>query len=203
MQSEVSDRNKTIAYYNQNAASFIAGTVDVDFTKTQEEFLRFLPSGARLLDFGCGSGRDTKYFLEKGFRVEATDGSPEICRATQKFTGIPVRQLLFEELDEKEKYDGIWACASILHLPKDRLPEVFRRMRDALKMHGIIYTSFKYGLFEGERIGRYFTYLTEKSFEEVLAQAEGLEMQETWISRDARAGRENERWLNVILRKTS
>lgn len=193
--------NKTIDYYNQNAADFIAGTVAVDFTETQEQFRQLLPPGAFLLDFGCGSGRDTKYFLKQGFFVEATDGSREICRTAEKFTGIPVRQMLFEELDEKEKYDGIWACASILHLPKKKLPDVLQKMCNALKMRGVIYTSFKYGFFEGERVGRYFMYFTEESFKEILAQVHGLEIEKTWISGDARAGRENERWLNVILRK--
>lgn len=198
---EEDSMNKTIDYYNQNAADFIAGTVGVNFTETQEKFLQLLPHGAFLLDFGCGSGRDTKYFLEKGCRVEATDGSLSICRAAEKFTGIPVRRLLFEELREKDKYDGIWACASILHLQKKKLPDVLQKMCDALKMYGVIYTSFKYGSFEGERIGRYFTYLTEESFQEILAQVHGLEIEQTWISRDVRAGRENERWLNVILQK--
>ena len=86
-------------------------------------------------------------------RVDATDGSETLCRLASEYTGIVVRQMLFEELDAKEQYDGIWACSSILHLPKDSLKVVLKKMIVALKAHGIIYISFKYGTFEGERKG--------------------------------------------------
>lgn len=109
--------NKTLDYYNQNADQFVKGTVSVDFKETQDRFLGAL-SGKRVLDFGCGSGRDTKYFIENGFEVVATDGSEELCKSASEYTGIAVKQMLFQELDEIDKYDGIWACSSILHLTK-------------------------------------------------------------------------------------
>ena len=115
-----------------------------------------------ILDFGCGSGRDTKYFLEHGYWVDAVDGSVELCRIASEFTGIEVRQMLFQELQEKEKYDGIWACASVLHVPKIELANILQKMCNAVKTDGIIYTSFKYGDFEGERSGRFFSDFTEK-----------------------------------------
>ena len=153
------------------------------------------------MDFGCGSGRDTKCFLEHGFQVEAIDGSEELCRLAGEFTGIKVKHLLFQELAEKDKYDGIWACSSILHLPKQELIEVIQKMSLALKSKGIIYTSFKYGTFEGERNGRYFTDMTEDSFEEILQTTKELQIEEQWITSDVRPGRGNEKWLNLILRK--
>ena len=146
--------NQTIAYYNQNAASFIQGTVSVDFQNTQNKFLNALP-GKRVLDFGCGSGRDTKYFLENGLAVTAMDGSDELCKYASAYTGIPVKNMMFQDLDEANQYDGIWACSSILHLPKKELKMVFHKMVKALDTNGIIYTSFKYGTFEGERNGRF------------------------------------------------
>lgn len=109
--------------------------------------------------------------------------------------------MLFQDLDEKDVYNGIWACASILHLPKTELPDVILKMRDALKEGGVIYTSFKYGTFEGERNGRYFTYFTEESFSEFLSQIPGLQIEKLWITGDVREGRGDERWLNVILRR--
>lgn len=192
----------TLEYYNQNAEQFVRGTLLVDFAKTQERFLSKIEKGACVLDFGCGSGRDTKYFLEKGYRVEATDGSAELCRAAAEYTGIPVEQMLFEELDAKEKYDGIWACSSILHLDKKALCSVLKKMAAALKEKGVIYTSFKYGEFEGERSGRYFTDFTKESFEEYMGNVPELQMEDCWITGDVRPGRGEEKWLNLILRKS-
>ncbi len=195
--------DSTLLYYEKQAAAFAENTVHVDFQAVTGRFAGYLQPGALVLDFGCGSGRDTKYFLEQGFQVEAMDGSEELCRFASDYTGIPVRHMLFQELEEVEKYDGIWACASILHVPKAELPEVIGRMSRALKDGGYIYTSFKYGIFEGERNGRYFTDLTEKSFAELLSGFPELSMVEQWISMDARPGREDEKWLNVILKKHS
>lgn len=193
---------KTLEYYNRNAREFAEGTSGVDFSGIQNRFLSHLPEGALILDFGCGSGRDTRYFLGKGFRVEAADGSEELCRLASVYTGIPVKQMLFQELEETEKYDGIWACASILHLRREELPEVFRKMYRALKPGGTLYVSFKYGDFEGERNGRYFTDMTEETAEELLESVPELKIKERWVTGDVRAGRGAEKWLNMILRRS-
>ena len=193
--------NNSLNYYNTNATSFASSTRSVDFSQTQDKFLHLLPPTASILDFGCGSGRDTKYFLDAGMQVDATDGSEELCRLASEYVGIPVRQMLFEELDAKAQYDGIWACSSILHLPKESLKDVLKKMIAALKEYGIIYTSFKYGTFEGERNGRFFTDFTEKTFREFSVGIEGMQIEEIWITGDVRPGRGEERWLNLILRK--
>ena len=193
--------NNTINYYNQNAENFIANTQNADMHPTQERFLRLLDANTSILDFGCGSGRDTKYFLEKGYRVTATDGSSELCRLASEFTGIKVKEMLFQELDAINQYDGIWACSSILHLPKKELLPVIQKMCEALKDNGIIYTSFKYGDFEGERNGRYFTDFTEKTFREVVEKIPELTIEEHWITSDVRPGRGEEKWLNLLLQK--
>lgn len=193
--------NNTLNYYNTNANSFVSSTLAVDFSQTQDKFLCLLPPTASILDFGCGSGRDTKYFLDAGMQVDATDGSEELCRLASEYTGIPVRQMLFEDLDAKAQYDGIWACSSILHLPKDVLKDVIMKMIVALKEHGIIYTSFKYGTFEGERNGRFFTDFTEETFQEFVSDVDEIKIEESWITGDVRPGRGDERWLNLILRK--
>ena len=195
-------KNSTLEYYDQNAEQFFKTTADVDFTDTQDRFLRYLAPGSRILDLGCGSGRDTRYFMEKGYQVDATDGSAEICRLASEYTGIPVRQMLFNELDAEEEYDGIWACASILHLPEDELRDVMHRIGTALKEGGIFYTSFKYGDFAGERNGRYFRDFTEESFREFLTDFHEFRMTDQWITSDVRPNRGEERWLNVLLRRT-
>ena len=194
-------KNNTLNYYNTNAHSFVSSTLSVDFSQTQDKFLHLLPLAAAILDFGCGSGRDTKYFLDAGMQVDATDGSEELCRLASEYTGIPVRQMLFEELDAKAQYDGIWACSSILHLSQESLKDVLKKMIAALKEHGIIYTSFRYGTFEGERNGRFFTDFTEETFREFVADVDGIRIEEMWITGDVRPGRGDERWLNLILRK--
>ena len=192
---------KTLSYYNQNAQSFTAATVSVDFTATQTCFTTHLPQGATILDFGCGSGRDTKYFLSQGYQVEAIDGSEALCKLASEYTGIPIKRMLFQELDAEEQYDGIWACSSILHLPLEELKPVLEKMAKALKPQGIIYTSFKYGNFAGERNGRYFTDMTETSFAALMQDITALKTEEQWITSDVRPGRGEEKWLNVILRK--
>lgn len=193
--------NNTINYYNQNAENFIANTQNADMHPTQERFLRLLDANTSILDFGCGSGRDTKYFLEKGYQVTATDGSAELCKLASEFTGIKVKEMLFQELDAINQYDGIWACSSILHLSKKELLPVIQKMCEALKDNGIIYTSFKYGDFEGERNGRYFTDFTEKTFQKVIENVPELMIEKRWITSDVRPGRGEEKWLNLILRK--
>ena len=193
----------TLNYYNTHAKDFIQGTVAVDFHITQDKFLAQLEKGASILDFGCGSGRDTKYFLERGFAVEATDGSAELCKLASEYTGIKVKQMLFSELDAVEKYDGIWACASILHLAWEELVAVLQKMVLAVKAGGVIYTSFKYGQFTGERNGRFFTDLDEKGLARLLKEVGGLEVKELWITGDVRPGGGEEKWLNVLLTKCS
>lgn len=194
-------RSYTLDYYDNHADEFYNSTVDVEFTTTLNQFLSKLKKGSFILDFGCGSGRDTKYFLEQGCHVEAIDGSIELCRLASEYTGIKVKNMFFQELAEVNKYDAIWACSSILHLPINELADVMRKMAAALKDNGIIYTSFKYGTFAGERNGRFFTDMTETTFAEFLGEIYGLEVEEQWISSDVRPGRGEEKWLNLILRK--
>lgn len=193
--------NNTLDYYDNHSDEFYKNTVDVEFAATQQRFLQKLKKGSTILDFGCGSGRDTIYFLEQGYYVDAIDGSVELCRLASEHTGIKVKNMLFQELSAVEKYDGIWACSSILHLPFEILTEVMGKMQIALKKKGIIYTSFKYGIFAGERNGRYFTDMTEETFAELLNGMNGLEIEEEWITSDVRPEREEERWLNLILLK--
>lgn len=193
--------NTTLSYYNNHADEFYKSTVNIEFATVQERFLAKLQNGSNILDFGCGSGRDTKYFIEQGYQVDAVDGSKELCRLASEYTEIKVRNMFFQELSEEGKYDGIWACSSILHLPIDELAEVIRKMAVALKEHGIIYTSFKYGTFTGERNGRFFTDMIEEKFADFISEIDGLEVEEQWTTSDVRPGRGEEKWLNLILRK--
>ena len=148
--------------------------------------------GSHILDFACGLGRDTKYFSQ-GYQVTATDGSVELCKLASEYTEIPVKHMMFQELEEKESYDGIWACSSILHLPFPELNNVFQRITAALKKDGVFYTSFKYGNYEGERNGRYFIDMTEDWFSDFLKNIKGLEQEEQWVTSDVRPRRGDEK----------
>ena len=193
--------NQTLSYYQQNADTFINGTLAADMEAARAKFLSQLPARARILDFGCGSGRDTIAFLSKGYCVDAADGSEEICIKASENTGIFVKQMLFQELDAENVYDGIWACASILHLAKAELLDVMDRIGAALKDGGILYTSFKYGTFEGMRNGRYFTDFTEETFSDFMEDVSSLEIFDMWITQDVRPGRGEERWINILARR--
>lgn len=194
-------KNKTLTYYNTHAQSFTQSTRGVDFTAIQNKFLDKLPAGALILDFGCGSGRDTRYFLDQGYRVEAIDGSEELCRLAGEYTGIEVKCMLFQELQDTDRYDAVWACSSILHLTYDDLISVLEKIARALKNKGLLYTSFKYGTEEGERNGRYFTDMTEEKLTGLLEKVPVFEIEEQWITSDVRPGRGEEKWLNLFLRK--
>ena len=192
---------ETLKYYDQNADIFVTGTFEVDMAETRSRFAACLPDHAYVLDFGCGSGRDTKAFIDLGFRVDATDGSEEMCVRATEYTGILVKKMLFQELDAYEKYDGIWACASILHLPKAELAEVITKIEAALKTGGVLYTSFKYGNTEGMINGRYFTFFTEETLNEFWGNSSSMQIMDKWITQDVRPDRKDEKWINLLARR--
>lgn len=195
------ESDKTIDFYNRNAESFKEDTVSVEFDSVQNMLLKNIPDGAHILDLGCGAGRDAKAFMEKGYRVTMMDGSEELCKIASEYTGQEAELRRFEELDQVEAFDAVWACSSILHLDYERLELVMKNISKALKTGGYLYASFKYGDFEGERNGRYFIDFTEESFESFLKPFKELSMVELAVTPDARPGRENEKWLNVVVRK--
>lgn len=192
----------TLAWYATNAARFFADTVDVDLSALHDSFLAHVPDGGLILDAGCGAGRDAKVFLARGYRVAAFDASPELARLASEHLGQAVAVRSFDEVDERDCYDGIWACASLLHLPAADIPEALRRLWAAIKPGGVIYLSFKRG--DGERAheGRYFTDATEARLREWLGVLPGLDTVECWTTPDQRPDR-NEHWLNALAHRGS
>ena len=193
---------QTIRYYDEHAEEFVAGTENADMRECRERFLRYMKPGQKILDAGCGSGRDVIAFRKAGYDVDAFDASAEICRIASEKTGTYVKQLRFEELDGEAEYDGIWACAALLHVSPADLPDVLRRLHRLLKPEGVLYASFKYGLGEREKDGRYFTDLTEEACRELLSET-GFSIRELFVTQDVRKGREGERWVNGIAVATS
>ena len=194
-------QKETLEFYNQNSGEFVSGTLVADMAVARNRFTECLPPEALILDFGCGSGRDTKAFLDAGFRVDAIDGSAELCASASAYTGIPVKQMLFSELDACEKYDGIWACASILHLPVKELEDVIGKLERALVPDGVLYASFKYGTFEGMRNGRYFTDFTEEKLKSFWEKTTALSIFDMWVSHDVRSDRKERQWINILARR--
>lgn len=195
------DANKTLDYYNNHAATFTKDTISVEFEEKQNMLLKYLELGMHILDFGCGSGRDSKAFLQKGYQVTAMDGSNEMCKVASQTIGQEVICKKFQDLESENVYDGVWACASILHVPLVELSNIIEKIAKVLKPNGYFYASFKYGDFEGQRNGRYFTDMTEKRLKVLLAPFQQLEIIEIIITSDVREGRQDEKWLNVIVKK--
>lgn len=192
--------NQTIDYYNKNASEFCAGTIQANMHELYTPFLTCVPSG-KILDCGCGSGRDSKFFLEKGYQVDALDASKELCQYASAYTGLSVRHMTFAEIQAENTYDGIWACASLLHIPEEELPEIMVKLDRALKPSGILYASFKYGDSAQTRNGRFFTDMNEDRLFSLLQKSGVFQIEKLWITGDVRQGRENEKWLNLLLRK--
>src|SRR5262245_38138423 len=155
-------QSDTIAYYERHADSFVSATVSVDIASLHNKFLALVPEGGLILDAGCGSGRDSKVFLERGFRVRAFDASTQIAARASGLIGTPVTVLRFEDFEECDCFDAIWACASLLHVPEVHLPTCIGNLWAGLKPFGVFYLSFKLG--HGERAvdGRHFTDATEE-----------------------------------------
>ncbi len=190
---------KTIDYYNENAIAYVEDTVNVDFDRQRAFLLKYLKKGDKILDLGCGSGRDSKAFIEKGFSVVAIDGSEELCKLASSLIGQEVRNITFDQLDYDNEFDGIWACASLLHLSTEESIAVMPLIVKACNPTAIIYMSFKYGDFEGMRNGRFFNYMNEKKFKELIYDTP-LNIIETEITGDVRLGRNMEQWYNVLLK---
>lgn len=193
--------NETLTYYNQNADAFVEGTQTADMSEQYCFFLKYLSPGCKILDLGCGSGRDSAYFSSLGFEVTAVDGSDELCKRVKENYGINALCIKFEDMSFSAEFDAIWACASLLHVKKADMPNVMDKVFDALKPGGILYASFKYGRDERVSNGRFFNDYTEDDLGSLLTPENQLTLLEYWITEDVRPERSDERWLNFIAKK--
>ncbi len=187
-------------YYDDNAQDFYNGTINVDMKSLYEQFTPYLDKGAYILDAGCGSGRDSLAFKSMGYKVYAIDASRELAGLAEKLIEQSVEVTTFQSFEAKDKFDAVWACASLLHVPFGELVLAFKNLSTQLKVSGLFYCSFKYGEDEVETNGRHFTNLNESRLSTILAET-SLTIKRTWITSDLRKGRENECWLNALLMK--
>lgn len=191
---------KTIDYYNQHADKFIISTFHVEMGELYQSFIRYLPDRGSILDLGCGSGRDSLAFKNLGYQVEAIDYSEKLVTKARELTGINIRQQSFYELSELNQYDGIWACASLLHCERKRLPEVLEKILKALKKNGVCYMSFKYGGGYRYKEGRQFIDMDEPQAQNLLKKFDNILLLQQWITIDKRPDH-NEDWFNIVFQK--
>ena len=189
--------NDTIDYYNKNAEMYFDYTVNADMSDCYQRFLKYLPQNSYILDAGCGSGRDSRYFLSQGYRVMAIDASKQLCELASEYIGQEAVNMDFSDLDFINEFDGIWANASLLHIDKSQIKDIISRMDKALKPNGIFYASFKYG--DSDRIQgeRYYNDMNESHIKALFSDFNILEI---WINDDALPGR-SEKWMDIIVRK--
>ena len=199
--THIARMRKTDSFYNQNAQQFFDSTVKLNMQDLYEPFLAGIPKHGRILDAGCGSGRDAKHFEDLGFSVVAFDSSSELCNIASVHLGQKVLNGTFQDIQFENEFDGVWACASLLHLSMSELPAAFKRLNLALKKDGVMYCSLKHGDFEGERNGRYFTDLSWPSLQQ-LTSAQGFSEKKYWITSDVRPDRKSEEWLNGLFVKS-
>ena len=190
--------NDNVSYYERNARQFFDSTIEIDMSALHEAFLALLPAGAHILDAGCGSGRDAKIFGERGYRVSAFDASPELAALAADHCGFAVQVRRFAELDEVAVYDGIWACASLLHVSPAQMPDTFARLWRTMRPGGCFYLSFKLGRGEREQNGRRFTDADDETLKAWLAPLPDVASVESWITTDRRPERA-EKWLNALV----
>lgn len=185
----------TDAWYTANAEAFIRATAHVDMSALREPFLALLPPGSVILDAGCGSGRDSLAFLQQGFSVVPLEPCEALASRAEALLQRPVDRRPLQELREVEAFDGIWACASLLHIPASETPGVLSRLARALRPGGILYASYKLG--QGERHAeRFFHDQSELSLRASLEGA-SLKILDLWLTDDARAN-QPQRWVNAL-----
>ena len=193
--------NQTIDYYNKNSEKFYKNTVHIDLSELYPKFLRHIPDNGTILDLGCGSGRDSLYFLEKGYITSSVDASEEMVRLSSELTGQKTQYLRMQDIEFKNEFNGIWACASLLHIDKKLTESVFNILCNALRDDGVLYASYQYGKGISILEDRYYNNYDERSFAEVIENVNNLKILTYWITKDLRPDRIDEKWLNVILKK--
>lgn len=189
--------NNTIRYYNENADNYYDATIDVDFTDTYDRFLKYIPEHGSIIDIGCGSGRDAVAFALRGYQVVGLDASEKLAVIAEKEAGIPIIVADMSSWKADEPFDGIWCCASLLHLQNNKLCNFFENLRFNLKQSGAIFISVKSGIETGiDNKGRYMRNFTKSELTDLLKNTD-IQIVEQWESRD-KLSRSDFYWINII-----
>lgn len=194
----------TLDFYQRNAKEFFSQTINVDMQNVYQPFLENLPKGKQaILDVGCGSGRDSVFFANQGFDVTAIDGSQNLIDlAKETDNRVNWQCMTFEEIDAQNwqnHFTGIWACASLLHVPFDDLPKILNDLLSCLRPTGILYASFKYGNGERKKEGRFFCDMNEHGWQLIGEQLDSAKALKLWQTVDNRMDK-RDIWWNVLLK---
>ena len=192
----------SVDYYNSNSESFIKDTRNIDMKKNYEVFLANVPDRGLILDAGCGSGRDSLIFQKLGYRVDAFDGSSSMVSEAKKLTGLNIELSTFEDFEFNRFYNGIWACASLLHVRRVNLVSILTRLSEGLISGGVLYSSFKYGNNERLNGERYFNDINEHVLKAYVDTVPDISVMQTWVTGNRRTNDNDEKWLNSLLLKT-
>lgn len=195
----------SIDYYNRYAVPYYEETVDASMEEVMKPFVEPLSEeseNAEVLDLGCGSGRDTLLLEEYGFYVTPMDGSEEMCKLAEVNTDKEVLQMTYDEMEFDDVFDGIWACASLIHLTEDEMRKVMKKLVQALKENGVLYFSVHRGDRDGIYHGRYFHDYNRRELQSLMEEYPELEVVDIWTTQDVRSEKSDKLWLNVLARKT-
>jgi 2-polyprenyl-3-methyl-5-hydroxy-6-metoxy-1,4-benzoquinol methylase len=193
--------DSTTNYYNKNAKAYFNSTIKVNMLETANHFLSFIKDKGTIIDIGAGSGRDMKYVKDKGFKVEGIDASQDLCRLASEYSGCRVSCVKIQEWFPDKRYDGIWACASLVHLVDFEIEDFIRRLCELLEKNGVAYLSFKKGIHTGyDEKGRFFSDYPEEKVQRIFKQSSIIELIDLWETED-RMKRDDLIWVNILLRK--
>ena len=201
--STMSTQSSMHNYYQTNADAFCKQTRAIEMSKAYADFLPLIEKGTHILDLGSGSGRDTKYFLETGYKVTAIDGCEALVKASSEYTGQKTLLMRYEDMAFDQEFDAIWASAALLHLSSEELPSILKKLVAASKPKSYWFVSFKYGETEyvDEKTQRFFHCETEKTLAKLISKVDGVAIHRAWPETSFRTGRPGHTWLHAILKR--
>lgn len=201
--SEEAHACQTLRFYDINAELYAKQTRGIDLAHLYRPFLTKIPRGGKILDVGCGAGRDLKRFVEEGFDAVGVDPSEKLAVMAREFSGCEVLVSNVREISFDQEFDGVWACASLIHLPHRQLPSALERIFSALRPGGALFVSMQIG--SGETVmedGRFVARYTSEELSDAIGQAR-FELTDLWITPDSLPGRHSVVWVNAIAKKRS
>lgn len=194
------EQRDMIEYYNTHADEYCDATRDVDMSALYAEFEKYLKPGCKILDLGCGSGRDSKYFYDKGYEVVAVDPSTEMCKRIRELVPIEVIEMRAEDLEFENEFDAVWACASLLHVDRGNMYFTLTKIIKSLKNNGVFYASLKIKSNKFIESDRTFTYYSKEELIDLFEANKSAHIVDLLITRDVI--KRNISWANVISKKT-